>query len=283
MSLGYVRSALLFVFPRCLKHGKLRLHVCVLTAPLRAPGTSNRTGTTWKSSISGTSLRLTCDLCCKRRRKCGRMNWRGITASADMILRYVDARILPGYAAVERGQLHGYAFFVYEGNKGVIGDLYVAHEHAPNGKESPVEKKLVTHVLETLQESPGVHRIEAQLLLHETGRVAGPFLHQGFQRYPRLFMELALPGRGRRQRRVPRRRVPSNCGAGRRAITSMRRQLITACYRGHIDSQINDQYRTVQRSAALPEQHCALSRLRSFRRQFFRSWPSIGRPGLRWA
>ena len=45
--------------------------------------------------------------------------------SAEMILRYVDARILPGYVAVERGRVAGYAFFVYEGSKGVIGDLFV--------------------------------------------------------------------------------------------------------------------------------------------------------------
>jgi len=174
------------------------------------------------------------------------------SSSADMILRYVDARILPGYAAVERGRLHGYAFFVYEGNKGVIGDLYVGQEHAPNGKESPVEKKLVTHVLETLQESPGVHRIEAQLLLHETGRVAGPFLHQGFQRYPRLFMELALAGHV-----APAgERLPACCGTDYRVLS-----------RAH---RFADQ-RPVPYgagSAALPEQHRALSRLRSFRRQF---------------
>ena len=34
-------------------------------------------------------------------------------SSADMILRYVDAKILPGYAAVEKGSLKGYSFFVY--------------------------------------------------------------------------------------------------------------------------------------------------------------------------
>jgi hypothetical protein len=34
-------------------------------------------------------------------------------SSADMILRYVDAKILPGYAAVERGSIIGYSFFVY--------------------------------------------------------------------------------------------------------------------------------------------------------------------------
>jgi hypothetical protein len=42
--------------------------------------------------------------------------------SADMILRYVDAKILPGYAAVERGNVVGYSFFVYEGSKGVVGE-----------------------------------------------------------------------------------------------------------------------------------------------------------------
>src|ERR671937_2139932 len=47
------------------------------------------------------------------------------SSSADMILRYVDAKILPGYAAIDRGRIFGYAFFVYEGSKGVIGDLFV--------------------------------------------------------------------------------------------------------------------------------------------------------------
>jgi hypothetical protein len=45
--------------------------------------------------------------------------------SAEMILRYMDAKILPGYAAIERGSLFGYSFFVYEQSKGVIGDLFV--------------------------------------------------------------------------------------------------------------------------------------------------------------
>ena len=39
------------------------------------------------------------------------------SGSAEMILRYVDAKILPGYAAVDRGRIFGYSFFVYEGSK----------------------------------------------------------------------------------------------------------------------------------------------------------------------
>ena len=113
------------------------------------------------------------------------------TSSADMILRYVDAKILPGYAAVDRGRIFGYAFFVYEGSKGVIGDLYVA-----NGDRLPdahgVESRLLTHVIETLQQSPGVHRVEAQLLVHDAGVLARPFVDQGFRRQPRLFMAMPL-------------------------------------------------------------------------------------------
>ena len=52
------------------------------------------------------------------------LNW-DYTTSAEMILRYMDAKILPGYAAIERGGFCGYSFFVYEQNKGVIGDLFV--------------------------------------------------------------------------------------------------------------------------------------------------------------
>src|SRR6201997_5313698 len=113
------------------------------------------------------------------------------SSSAEMILRYVDAKILPGYAAVDRGRVFGYSFFVYEGSKGVIGDLYVTNgNRLPDARK--VELKLLTHVIETLQQSPGIHRVEAQLLAHDANAVSRPFLETGFQRHPRLFMVLAF-------------------------------------------------------------------------------------------
>src|SRR5437667_5786620 len=61
------------------------------------------------------------------------------SSSAEMILRYVDAKILPGYAAVEKKKILGYSFFVYEGAKGVIGDLFVA-----NGTASTKDEQIGT-------------------------------------------------------------------------------------------------------------------------------------------
>src|SRR5246127_853816 len=62
--------------------------------------------------------------------------------SSDMILRYVDAKILPGYAAIDRGRIIGYSFFVYEGSKGVIGDLFVT-----NGTRLPEAHEIEARLL----------------------------------------------------------------------------------------------------------------------------------------
>jgi ribosomal protein S18 acetylase RimI-like enzyme len=166
------------------------------------------------------------------------------TGSADMILRYVDAKILPGYAAIERGRVFGYAFFVYEGSKGVIGDLFVgASDRLPN--PPTVESRLITHVIETLQQSPGIHRVEAQLLAHEAGAVARPFLEQGFSRHARLFMVLALA-----TAREPQTPLPKEVEIRRWSEQDYQSAaaIITTAYRGHVDSNINDQYRSLSGS-----------------------------------
>ncbi|MFB3916689.1 MAG: GNAT family N-acetyltransferase [Terriglobales bacterium] len=165
-------------------------------------------------------------------------------SSAEMILRYVDSRILPGYAAVEHGRVSGYSFFVYEGSKGVIGDLFVAPNGGP-AAERAIEQKLLRHVIDTLQQSPGIHRVEAQLLVHEAGRLAEPFLRQDFLRYPRLFMAQPLSG----PEAVPELQisVPSDIELRRWSEQEYQAaaNVITESYRGHVDSQINDQYRSV--------------------------------------
>ena len=172
------------------------------------------------------------------------MSW-DYRASAEMILRYVDSKILPGYAAVENGRVGGYAFFVYEGSKGVIGDLFA--DDAIRMRDPDVEVRLAAHTIETLQRSPGVQRIEAQLLPHESGMLSAPFLDEGFQQFPRLFMVLPLAGE---QMNLPR--VTPLPGLEFRRWHEQDFQavagVITTSYHGHIDSEINDQYRSLNGS-----------------------------------
>lgn len=171
------------------------------------------------------------------------------SGSAEMILRYVDSKILPGYAAIDRGKIFGYSFFVYEGSKGVIGDLFVANgSRLPDSR--PVELRLLTHVVETLQQSPGIHRVEAQLLAYESGAVARPFLETGFQRHPRLFMVLPLGAAapafaaGHSTGSTPEVEIRRWTEADYQPAAAV----ITAAYRGHVDAQINDQYHTLSGS-----------------------------------
>ncbi len=169
------------------------------------------------------------------------------STSAEMILRYVDAKILPGYAAVEKKKIFGYSFFVYEGAKGVIGDLYVANGRPREG-EMRTEERLLTHVIETLQQSPGIHRVEAQLLVHATGEVVQPFQQQGFRRHPRLFMLLPLRGVDAPQRPAPPLPATLEIRKWSEGDFQSAAAVITAAYRGHVDGDINDQYRTVSGS-----------------------------------
>lgn len=175
------------------------------------------------------------------------MSW-DYRASADMILRYIDSKILPGYTAVYDERIGGYAFFVYEGSKGVIGDLY-ADGSLPITGES-IEHRLAAHVIDTLQRSPGVQRIEAQLLLHESGAISRPFLREGFKQFTRLFM--LLPFLPLEETVRPELKVTPVPGFEFRRWAEQDFQavagVITTSYRGHIDSEINDQYRSLNGS-----------------------------------
>src|SRR4029077_16418869 len=165
-----------------------------------------------------------------------RMNW-DYQSSAEMILRYLDSKILPGNAAVDEVRVVGYSFFVYEGSKGVVGDMFTARDSQPD-----LNERLLNHVTETLQNSPGINRIEAQLLLHARRSTMASFVRRGFRRFPRLFMSLPLQP-------VPEFRVPELRGITLRPWAEQDFQagasVIMQAYAGHVDSEINDQYRSV--------------------------------------
>jgi len=164
--------------------------------------------------------------------------------SAEMILRYMEAKILPGYAAIERGSVFGYSFFVYEQSKGVIGDLFV-RDGGRTLNRLDVEERLLTHVIETLQQSPGIHRVEAQLLAHQTLEVSRPFLAQGFSRHPRVFMNYEM---GAHAQTSPPLALDFELRPWAEEHYQPAAAVITAAYRGHVDSDINDQYRTLSGS-----------------------------------
>jgi ribosomal protein S18 acetylase RimI-like enzyme len=181
-----------------------------------------------------------------------RLNW-DYLASAKLLLQYLDARSLPGYVAVDADRrVTGYIFCVYEDTKAVIGDVFALPEEAlgsglhREAASSEVEESLLQHLLELLLHSPGVDRIESQLLLHRDGVHAEVFRRAGFEVYRRLYLCRSLHG--------PSHAQPVALPAGLEMRLwqdhdlSAAGRLIAEAYRDHPDSRINDQYRTTHGS-----------------------------------
>jgi ribosomal protein S18 acetylase RimI-like enzyme len=180
-----------------------------------------------------------------------RLHW-DYRASARLLMQYLDNHLLPGYAALESGQVTGYTFCVYEETKAVIGDVFAMPGRSPEASESTpepaheIEETLLRHLFETLLNSPNVDRIESQLLLHPSGKHKEIFREWGFEMYRRLFMVQPLEGHLTR----PRIELPAELElrAWRDEDLNAAARLIATAYSGHPDSLINDQYRSVHGS-----------------------------------
>jgi len=172
-----------------------------------------------------------------------RLEW-DYRASADLLLQYLDSRLLPGYVAIENGRVAGYLFCVYEERKAVIGDVFAIPPQNSEATATDIELRLLESLIELLQNSPGIERIESQLLLHPHGLHADAFRAAGFQIHNRLFMRLDL---SRVSAATPRRPLPEDLAMRpwREDDFNAAARLISGAYQGHLDSHINDQYRTV--------------------------------------
>jgi ribosomal protein S18 acetylase RimI-like enzyme len=163
-------------------------------------------------------------------------------ASADLLLQYLDSRVLPGYVAIENGRVAGYLFCVYEERKAVIGDVFAIALQNSEASATGIELRLLESLIELLQHSPGVERVESQLLLHPHGMHAGVFRAAGFEIYRRFFMRLDLSGKLAAAPALPEGIVMRSWHEDDFNAAA---HLISASYQGHLDSHINDQYRSV--------------------------------------
>ena len=165
------------------------------------------------------------------------LDW-DFTASADLVRRFVRIQALHGYALMAAGRCIGYSYYVSEDRKALIGDLYMARDWAA----ADLEDALLGAVLNALFSLPAVHRIETQLMmLHGPFERALPYLRY-LRIHPRLLMVADLAhAPGLREGSAAQRCAYNLWDESRQSEAA---QLIAAAYRGHVDSTINDQYRS---------------------------------------
>jgi ribosomal protein S18 acetylase RimI-like enzyme len=157
--------------------------------------------------------------------------------SADLVRRFVEMQALNGHALVQGPCVTGYAYYACEEGKGLIGGLYVLEAH----RTVENENALLQTVLDSMWRTPGVRRVESQLMMLGVPFARAVPYQKWFHCYPRCFLEAPL---GTVAQLAPRE-LPgisiSPWTEGRQEETS---RLIANSYHGHIDSLINDQYRS---------------------------------------
>jgi ribosomal protein S18 acetylase RimI-like enzyme len=159
-------------------------------------------------------------------------------ASASLVRRFLEMQALHGTALIMNGYPVGYCYFVSEERKGLIGDLYVMKDFVTTENEAVLLESVVDRLIAT----PFVKRIESQLMMLRTGQVVALPQRRYVRAHLRNFMEIDLAVAAQ----LPERKLPQSVLIDN---WTERKQddagaLIVSAYQGHIDSQINDQYRS---------------------------------------
>jgi len=157
-------------------------------------------------------------------------------SALDLIKRFLDAHALSGCVAFEGVRAVGYAFYVLEDYKGLIGGLYVS----PSVNQEPIGRRLLDEMLFSMRALPQLHRIEAQLMPFG-GPVDAALRDQGFRLYTRQFMLLDLL---KKSEPVPSVNSGLRLDRWNDRYFEPCAKLIYLAYANHVDGDINDQYRT---------------------------------------
>ncbi len=158
-------------------------------------------------------------------------------SSAGLVRHFHDVRALSGAALLVGGTPAGYSYHVSEEHKGLIGDLFLMRRF-----NSPARQMLLLRaVLDQLVAVPGVSRIESQLMMLDAPRLADLPMRRYVHVFPRLFLELNLRSFNLPPSAAARGFTISNWSESRHDEAAA---MLADAYRDHIDSDINDQYRS---------------------------------------
>jgi ribosomal protein S18 acetylase RimI-like enzyme len=166
------------------------------------------------------------------------LDW-DFTRSADLVRRFVDLRALNGSALLDGRVLCGYCYYVFEEHKGLVGDLYINSAYRTRDREL----MLLRNAMQEMITAPFVTRIESQLMLSPMY----PMRSLPYGEYARAFeRDFMLADLGD-ARNLPLRNLSGLVKLDNWADyhSEAAAILIEEAYRGHVDSLINDQYRTV--------------------------------------
>jgi len=169
-----------------------------------------------------------------------RLRW-DFHSSGEIVRRYLDLRALSGYALLDGQVPVGYCYYVHEEHKVLIGDLFVSAPYRTQANQH----RLLAQTVETARHTPGVRRIEAQLMMLESAALDRLYPPSELAVFERNFMLADSIASLRRESFGPAAEAGVAFERWSEAHIEGIGVLIARAYETHLDSSINDQYRSV--------------------------------------
>jgi ribosomal protein S18 acetylase RimI-like enzyme len=165
---------------------------------------------------------------------------------ASMLIRDVARQHqLSGFVALSGNTVIGFAYYVIEGSRCSIGDIYVSKTWRGIG----LDKEMAIAILDKLERLRRLRRIESQYVGVGNDGADALFRERGFERLERSYMLVEL---GAAEGRRPSAELTDlSIRPWRQSDFEQSARVIHRSYRGKHDSRINSQYKTVQGCAEL--------------------------------
>jgi GNAT superfamily N-acetyltransferase len=117
----------------------------------------------------------------------GTLSW-DFASTHEFILSYIRMHALPGLVVLDGRKPVGYAYLVVDGQRAIVGALYVLRKYWGQG----IEQLLVERILSGLTRNEAIKRIEAQIVVFSGAPVEEAFRAAGFQVFRRNFLTLSM-------------------------------------------------------------------------------------------
>ena len=167
------------------------------------------------------------------------------TGASRLVREVARRRELAGVVAVHDDTTVGFAFYVAEGTRCSIGDIYVSRAWRGRG----IDRQMAVGILQAIDQLPRQQRVESQCVSVDNQLATEVFHARAFDRFDRAFMsaDLKLPPEGDQgASRARRKRQPPDFQLRFWEDDDFFRavRVIHRSHRDEPDSRINSQYRT---------------------------------------
>ena len=173
-----------------------------------------------------------------------RLKW-DYAGPSRLVREVARQRELSGVAALSGNVTIGFGFYVAEGNRCSVGDIYVSRPWRGFG----IDRQITLSMFQTIDRLPRIRRIESQCVSVDNDDATEVFVARGFHRFDRLFMSVDLDPVGDGEAPVSTRRR-----SGRLPDIELRSwneddfsstvRVIHRSHRDQHDSRINSQYKS---------------------------------------